>query len=196
MNDNYLFENLVDDCDQLIEILNDECIKLNQELQEMYVSSEFPEANSSLITMNQNTSSNTFDPIAISNGLPENTSIGSERILNENEIINILLNNFNENTYHGNVFNDIDGDVLNQYLLSIQEKPLVNTNEISMDDSMKSFLEEIKSHPVSLLETTFNPEKDGNLRSCSMVSLDQIKELSPIRNNFNPKTINNIVSKT
>jgi len=224
MNNHCLLENLINDCDQLIENLNDECFKLNQELQEMYgnstqfeaiknnsnpsifdeynlnnVSSEFPGSNISLIKMDENTpfSSNIIDPIAVSNDQPEDTPISSERILNENELVKLLMDNFIENAPLGKVCNGIDSDILNHYLLSIQENSLVsNNNETSKDDSLKNFLEEIKSHPVSLLETTYNPAKDGNMMSHPMDSVDQIEELFSLENNSYPETSDNIVLKT
>jgi len=223
MNNHCLLENLINDCDQLIENLNDECFKLNQELQEMYgnstqfeaiknnsnpsifdeynlnnVSSEFPGSNSSLIMMDNNTSfsSSIFDPIAVSNGQQEDTSIDSERILNENDLIKMLMDNFIENAPLGKVCNGIDSDVLNHYLLSIQENSLViNTNETSKDVSMENFIEEIKSHSISLLETTYDPAKDGNLLSHPMEPVDQMKKFFSLENNSYPENSNNIVSE-
>jgi len=121
----------------------------------MFLLSELPEPNHLIKDQN---SSYTFDPIAVSNGVSENNPTGSEIMT-----VKTFMEYFIKNTVLGNECNGIDGNVLNYNLLYLQENTLVNhTNEIAMDASVESFIEEIKRNHVSLLEATFDYEKDRN----------------------------------
>jgi hypothetical protein len=201
MNEQYLLENLVEECNQL----DEEYMKLNQEVQEIYDNSNvqndnvmfnpyptpteapldivenilnslssyngLPDGNQPLMSMNQNSS--TFDPISVFNGQTEDTNVGSG--MNDEELINMVMANLVENAPLGNVCNDVDFDVLSQNLLSMQENSV--NNSIPMDASIESIIDHFKNNSVSFLETTY-----GN-----KLSDQPLEELLPMEN---------IVSKT
>jgi len=193
MNENCIIENLLSSCNQLIDNLKDECLKLDQDLQEMgnnsnvhtnnnindLVCSPYPTPFEAPMDIDENIlnilssyeipdNDHFLKTVAFDNSTPNSNNVTEgtnidSEIMNE-EVLTMILEKMIENAPLGNVCNVIDFDYKNQNLLTMQEN---SVNKTLSDTLMKSFIEEIRNNNVSLLESTYsdNVEPKTSIRT-------------------------------
>ncbi|OUM65794.1 hypothetical protein PIROE2DRAFT_7117 [Piromyces sp. E2] len=191
MNEQYLLQKVIDECNQLSDSLDDEYYKLNQELQEMY-------GNFNVHTDNNKNDNIMFNPyptpIEAPMAIDENilNALSSHELPDNNQSLitmaphstidpisvsngiiqdtNIDLGMVNEELLinpSSNIENAPLGNICNEIDFDIDQNLLslqnIVNNDIPMDTPIELVIEEFKNKSSSLLGSTFtNNNNDGN----------------------------------